>query len=493
MPADGSALSLLPYILKFSDLVAWVIGDSILDVYVHGRVQRVSPEGPIPVVLFTSQETRLGGAANIAANCARLGAATSLFSVVGADADGQELARLADQAGIQLQCIADPTRPTTTKTRILSEDAQVLRLDRETVTAVPRDVEDRLLDSLRSAAPPDVIVVADYAKGCITERTMAALRALSPHPLIVVDPKRLDLDFYRGCDFVKPNRAEAARAVGCEPSALFDEPHVSSLSKSIAGAGILVTCGAEGMMVIEADGPTTLVETVTRRFRDVTGAGDTAGAAFGLALAAGAVPVVAARIANAAAAITVGELGTHSVSQSELWLSIRESLDLGEYKLVGLDAAERLSAALRRDGRRVVFTNGCFDLLHAGHVHLLNAARRLGDHVFVGLNSDSSIRRLKGVDRPIFPLDERASMLSALAGVDAIIAFDADTPEELIARLHPDVLVKGAEYAVERMVGADMVEAWGGRVERVPMLAGKSTTGLLEALQKLQQVRLSAA
>ncbi len=464
--------------LRFPRLTAWVVGDVILDIYIRGSAERISPEAPVPVIRMEERRPHLGGAANTAANCAALGAHVTLFGVMGADAARDEVEQLGREAGITLHCITDPSRPTTTKTRFGVGTQQLLRLDHEVAQPLAPAVEQALLETLAMAPAPDVVIVSDYAKGCITEAVIKQLSRLKPGTLLVADPKRSDLSFYRGCDFIKPNLIEAARAAGCSPARVMEEGPLQRLREAVGGVGVLITRGRHGMVLLHPDGEKLVVETRSREVFDVTGAGDTVAAAFSLALAAGASPLEAVHLANAAGGVAVSRIGTHAVSLAELCQAVQHSFE--EHKLLSLEVAEQYCAAARQQGRRIVFTNGCFDVLHAGHVHLLSQARRMGDLLLLGLNSDASIRQLKGPNRPVVSLSDRAAVLSALSCVDRIVVFEEDTPRELVARLKPDVLVKGDDYTPDQIAGADLVKSWGGRVQIVQRLEGRSTTSMLK-------------
>ena len=357
----------------------------------------------------------------------------------------------------------------------------MMRLDHETRSDLAATVEARLVAELDAALPPQAIIVSDYGKGCVTDGVMAAVRrhkASHGGVAVVVDPRRRDFRFYQGCDVLKPNLAEAAAAAGCGPAEVFDREPTRRLLDAVPGAALLVTCGADGMVLISNDGVQQRLRTDAQEVFDVTGAGDTVAAAYALSLATGHTPYSAALVASAAAGIAVRHVGTYAVSDEEL----RRALYGGRpsRKWMSVADAQRHCAEIRAGRGRVVFTNGCFDLVHSGHVHLLEEARRKGDCLVVAVNSDDSVRRLNGHSRPVNGLEDRIAVLSGLASVDVIVAFDEDHPRALVERLRPDVLVKGADYLPEQIVGAELVRSWGGVVETVAFLDGRSTTAIID-------------
>lgn len=465
---------------RFSQSRAWVAGDVMLDEYVSGAVSRVSPEAPVPVVAASESFHRPGGAANVACNLASLGASVRLCGVVGDDPAGDALRAACRDAGVDTDAVARVEgRVTSRKLRVLAQHQQLLRLDWERPDPVSPDVAASLLARWDDASPPDVVVLSDYAKGFLAPETSRALidrgRALGAP--VLAGPKRRDLGAYRGASVVTPNLAELEACVGRALPLDAVEPAARSLLASAELGAMVVTLGARGVMVVPRDGAATHIPAQRREVYDVTGAGDTVLAALALSLAAGADLVTAAAVANAAAGLVVGRIGTAVVRMQELV----PALDLGPAEKV-LATSEALAERLawwRLQGRRVVFTNGCFDLLHAGHLALLTAARAEGDALLVGLNGDASVARLKGAGRPAVPWRERAALLAGLACVDGVVGFDDDTPAALIRAVRPQVLVKGDEYALDDIVGRADVESWGGRVARVARVPGLSTTSTI--------------
>jgi D-beta-D-heptose 7-phosphate kinase/D-beta-D-heptose 1-phosphate adenosyltransferase len=475
---------LLSTLDRFVGLRIWVVGDIMLDEYVMGAVDRISPEAPVPVVRVRDTELRLGGAANVARQAATLGAKVSLAGIVGTDGAGDELLRLCVECGIDTRAVLRlPERRTTRKLRVLGHNQQLLRLDWEDARASSTQDTDALVNRLAATGAPDAIILSDYAKGVLTAEVIAAVSQRRGTAPVVVDPKSRDFTRYRGATTVTPNRRELEEASGrsLDPA---DRAAVAAAARPlIAAAGLtsmVVTLSEHGMLIVPADGPETVVPATRREVFDVTGAGDTAIAVLTLALAAHAPLAVAARIANAAAGVSVGQVGAVAVDAD----SIRSELTAGpEAKVLSRKDIAARAASWRMAGKRIVFTNGCYDLLHAGHLSLLHGAARLGDVLVLAINSDASVKRLKGADRPLVNEAERAALLAALACVDAVTIFDEDTPLEALQAIKPHVLVKGADYRPEQVVGKEFVESYGGKVALVPLLPAKSTTALVERIK----------
>ncbi len=470
---------------RLAGLRVLVVGDAMLDEYVEGDADRICPEAPVPVVRVTGTTVRPGGAANVALNVAALGAVADLATVVGVDAAGEQLVALCADAGIGTDLVVRAAdRSTTRKLRVIARRHQMLRLDWEqTDSLAPRDA-GALLDRLARAPRPDTLILSDYAKGALTPAVLrhAIARGRDWGVPVLVDPKGPDPDRYRGATVLTPNRREFAGWLGLPPDSV--EPgRIAELGRPLldrlALDHLVVTCGADGLVVVTRDG-SEMVAAVSRQVADVTGAGDTVAAVTALALGAGAEAGEAARLANLAAGVVVDKVGTAGVRPDEL-VRASAATRLGKIVSRGL-LGERL-ARWRSAGLRVVFTNGCFDLLHAGHLALLKQAARHGDLLVVGLNSDRSAARLKGPGRPIVPEDARAAMLAALECVTAVVVFDEETPLELIREIRPQALVKGADYTLDQVVGRDLVVAWGGDVILVPLLPGHSTTALVAELR----------
>jgi D-beta-D-heptose 7-phosphate kinase/D-beta-D-heptose 1-phosphate adenosyltransferase len=465
------------------------IGDLMLDEFVYGEVSRISPEAPAPVIAVRRSETNIGGAGNVARNIASLGARCIFVGLVGEDEAGMRLkAELAKESGIEAVLVADSTRPTTRKVRFVSEhfSSHMLRADWELALPAAASVEQKLIDAiLPLIARADIVLLSDYAKGVLTARvirnTIDTAKKLGKR--VIVDPKSANFAIYRGATVLTPNRKEFAEATRSRADS----------DKSIADAAqdamyladceaMLVTQSEHGMTLVVRGGASIHVPALPVKVRDVSGAGDTVAAVLALTLAANADWETVLRMANAAAAVAVGKKGTATVTPAELRRKILPHASLAaEEKIVaaGGDLDTHLSD-WRRQGLRIGFTNGCFDILHPGHVKVLTAARGACDRLIVGLNSDASVKRLKGEGRPVQDERARAEVLAALEAVDLVAVFEEDTPIELIARIKPSVLVKGGDYTREQVVGYEVVEACGGEVLLVDILAGHSTTSLVD-------------
>lgn len=462
------------------------VGDVMLDRFVYGTVERISPEAPIPVLRIARNTAMLGGAGNVAANLAALGCATRFVSVVGDDEAGSALLHRLVEDGLADGChiVTERGRQTTVKTRFFASNQQLLRADSETVSPiVPSSVEGVLAAVRAGLSDVSAIVLSDYGKGLLTDALIAALitAAKEVDCPIVVDPKGSDYRRYRGADVMTPNRKELAQATGM-PVGSDDEVVAAAryLIDTCALGAVVATRSEQGMSVVAASGEIQHLPAEAREVFDVSGAGDTVVAMLGAALASEATLPVAARLANLAAGIVVGKVGTAVVRSHELIETLHhQEWHRGESKVVTLDDARELVERWRRRGQRVGFTNGCFDLLHPGHVALLTQARAACDRLIVGLNSDESVRRLKGETRPVQSEAARAAVLASLASVDLVTIFGEDTPLELIRALLPDVLIKGADYRIDQVVGADIVQTHGGRIVLADLQAGHSTTATI--------------
>jgi D-beta-D-heptose 7-phosphate kinase / D-beta-D-heptose 1-phosphate adenosyltransferase len=485
-PERGAGIqALLAHLDRFPDRHVWVVGDVMLDEYLTGAVERVSPEAPVPVVRVGGSDHRLGGAANVARQIAALGARVSLAGIIGEDEAGERLLGLCAAERIDTRAVvAVAGRRTTRKLRVLGHSQQLLRLDFEDLEPCPPQLSERLRAALTAGPRADAIVLSDYAKGVLTAESIAGIARLRAGVPLVADPKHRDFSRYAGATTLTPNLHELQVAAG-RPLDVDDTAGLVGVARELlrrAGLdSMVVTLGDRGMLVVPAEGPETAVPAIRRDVYDVTGAGDTAIAVLALALADEAPLAQAAQLANAAAGIAVSQVGTVAVSAA----SIRDALtSRPEGKLLArYDLASR-AASWRSAGKRIVFTNGCFDLLHAGHLALLGHAARLGDVLVLAINSDESVRRLKGPDRPLVPQAERAALLAALASVDAVTIFDEDTPLAVLQAVRPDVLVKGGDYQPSEVVGRELVEAAGGRVEIVPLMPERSTTSLVERIRR---------
>jgi D-beta-D-heptose 7-phosphate kinase/D-beta-D-heptose 1-phosphate adenosyltransferase len=466
-----------------------VLGDVMLDRFEQGTVERISPEAPIPVLRLVERRSMVGGAGNVAANIGALGGNCRLVGVVGTDEEAASLRALADSLpGCTPFLIAEPARPTTVKTRLVAGAQQLLRVDRETAAAIAPATETALLAALIAALEgAAVLVLSDYGKGVLTQALIeAAIEAARAKAVpVLVDPKGADFSRYRGASVVTPNAGELAAAARL--SVGDDASTVAAARALIAAHGfgaVVATRGRQGLSIVEATSETH-VPAQAREVFDVSGAGDTVMATLAVSLAGGAPLVEAARLANRAAGIVVGKVGTATVKAAELDAeTAAESRHAAEAKILDRAAMLETAARWRRQGLRIGFTNGCFDLLHPGHIHLLTQARGFCDRLVVGLNSDESVKRLKGPARPVQGEWARATVLAALAAVDAVVLFAEDTPEALIEALKPDVLVKGADYTIETVVGGRFVQSYGGEVRLAELLPGHSTTRTVAQLQK---------
>ncbi|HVN43905.1 MAG TPA: D-glycero-beta-D-manno-heptose 1-phosphate adenylyltransferase [Steroidobacteraceae bacterium] len=481
-PGDIEALIALPD--RFADRHVWVIGDLMLDEYVTGAVERISPEAPVPVVRAQANEHRLGGAANVARQIATLGARVSVAGICGEDAAGEQLLALCAREGIDTTAVAKlPGRHTTRKLRVVSHSQQLLRLDWEDISPCSAEVSLQLLGRLAAGRPADAIILSDYAKGVLTPEMLSAVMRSHGGAPVVVDPKHRDFSRYRGATTLTPNLHELELACG-QRLPVEDTTAIAVAARTLmAGAGvgsIVVTLGSHGMLVVPATGPEVAVPAMRHEVYDVTGAGDTAIAVLALALGARAPLLEAAQLANAAAGVSVCQVGAVAVSAA----SIRDALAAHpDGKLLSRHELAARAATWRAEGKRIVFSNGCFDLLHAGHLSLLSHAAKLGEVLVLAINSDASVRRLKGPERPLVPQAERAALLAALAFVDAVTVFDEDTPLEVLRAVRPDVLVKGGDYQPSEVVGRELVEAGGGRVVIVPLTPDKSTSSLVARIR----------
>ncbi len=459
-----------------------VIGDVILDRYVHGDTHRISPEAPVPVVKVQKTEERPGGAANVAMNIRALGVAVQLIGVTGNDSHADSLFGQLQEAGVECHFIRQEGFPTVTKLRVLSQHQQLLRLDYETDAG---DVEPAPLHDLyeKHLGQADVVILSDYAKGSLQASVDFIKQAKDQGIRVLVDPKGNDFSRYHGASLLTPNMKEFETIVGpCDTEAAMVEK-ARALCESLALDGLLITRGEQGMSMIDVLNDTVLhLPTQVHEVFDVTGAGDTVIATLASALASSCELQPAAAYANIAAGLVVGKLGTASVNVAELNAAIGQ----GSHTFTGVVQQQELAsivAAARSRGERIVMTNGCFDIVHAGHVDYLQQARALGDRLLVAVNDDDSVLRLKGSGRPVNTLEDRMAVLAALAATDWISPFSEDTPEQLIRLVKPDVLVKGGDYSPENIVGADFVKSYGGEVLSIAFRTQCSTSDIIRKVQ----------
>lgn len=467
-----------------------ILGDIMLDVYSEGAVARVSPEAPVPVVLLRDEKFVPGGAANVAANVAALGANAELIGVIGQDAYGDRLLETLSSSFDRIDLahlVRVDSRPTTTKTRVIGNRAQVARLDREDASPLGREIEDRVIEAARLRLPfCDVVVVSDYSKGVCTDRVLRGVIKLasSANKPLLVDPKRTDFSIYRGATIIKPNLKELEAATcSSDGSDLSVEKAAESLAV-LTGADLVVTRSEKGMSYISASCAPIHIPTAARNVFDVSGAGDTVMAALAVLLnfnnsSEGIAHALS--LANAAAGVVVGKQGTATVTPQEIskYINAERIKKLTAEKIVTRSEAKSISDSWRSQGLMVGFTNGCFDLLHPGHIQLLEKSAENCDRLIVALNSDLSVSRLKGPHRPVQKQNARARVMAALGMVDLVVIFEEETPAELIEELMPEILIKGSDYTLETVVGANVVTRAGGQVLLVDLIPDSSTTALI--------------
>ncbi|MGY1488493.1 bifunctional D-glycero-beta-D-manno-heptose-7-phosphate kinase/D-glycero-beta-D-manno-heptose 1-phosphate adenylyltransferase HldE [Methylobacillus pratensis] len=465
-----------------------VIGDLMLDRYLFGDVQRISPEAPVPVVLLKSQDERAGGAANVAANLAGLGIKTRIAGVIGQDNEAQTLLGLMRDIGADAQHVHRSTlRPTITKTRILGGHQQMMRLDQEDAAAFSEEEQLALQAAISTALAdrPAAVILSDYAKGVLSETLCQSViaQATAANIPVLVDPKGRDYSKYQGATGLTPNKRETAEA--CHV-AMHDDQALLAAAEQLRSAlkldFLAVTRGEEGITVLDRQGSAHLAATA-RQVYDVSGAGDTVIATLTAGLAHELPLHDAIELANIAAGIVVGKVGTVPINKAELEQELQSQQSAAQAdKVCNLDSLLARVKTWRNHGERIVFTNGCFDLLHAGHVTYLEAARHTGDRLVLGLNTDRSVSALKGPTRPVIHEQDRARVLAALESVDAVILFDEDTPIDLIKAIRPDVIVKGSDYTEDQVVGGAEVKSWGGKVALIDVVPGRSTSNIIRKL-----------
>lgn len=476
----------------FSSLRVLCVGDVMVDRFADGSVTRISPERPVPVFNLTEVVDVAGGAANVARNVAALGGHCTLVGVVGDDAAAEHLVAACEAGlGVDARLVVEQGRPTTEKTRFVTQGNHVLRVDRESSAPISENTVALLLDVVESMIDDvDVVVLSDYAKGVLTDAVIAGVTAIAGARgvKVIVDPKSRDFSRYAGATVLTPNTKEAEVAVGFAVDNDEDAARAAlALVHQAQAAAIVLTRGEHGMTVVEATGEAIHVPTSARTVYDVVGAGDTVVATLALALAAGFGFGDAAAVANAAAGLAVAKRGTATVTADELSEELA-SLSTGHRhvsasRVLSISDAAEYARRHREAGERIGFTNGVFDIIHPGHIRILDFSRAHCDRLIVGINSDESVRRLKGPERPFNPAGDRAEVLTALGSVDVVVVFDDDTPLSLIEAVGPDVLVKGSDYNEEQIVGSSFVRARGGQVLRYELLAGRSTTLTMDRIR----------
>tara|TARA_Y100000590_G_scaffold96803_1_gene110022 strand:+ start:5255 stop:6667 length:1413 start_codon:yes stop_codon:yes gene_type:complete len=458
-----------------------VFGDVMLDRYVSGSVDRVSPEAPVPVLKPIKEEIRLGGAANVALNLSSLGSKVSLIGITGKDSSSKQISNLIKENKIKNELVHS-SLPTITKLRLLSSKQQLLRVDNEEeFTKNDWQSAKRRFDKSIGLSSSNLLIISDYGKGTLQDIPALIKKAKKLNKMVLVDPKGNNFSKYKGADIITPNFSEFIGEVGPVGSEREISSKAKSLIKSLNLGALLVTRGSEGMTLFKKEKnkiDRSNFPTQAKEVFDVSGAGDTVIASLAAALSAGFDISSAVKLANVAAGIVVGKSGTATAYLSEIEPHFSDDdlvFSLGEVK--------KYSSILKKNNKKVVFTNGCFDILHAGHVHYLEQAKKMGDELVVGLNSDSSVKALKGKKRPINNLQHRAKVLSSLRCVDKIVSFEDETPIKLIKAIKPDILVKGGDYKVKDVVGHKEVGSWGGKVKIIPMVPGLSTTNIIKKMK----------
>ncbi|MDB3898020.1 bifunctional D-glycero-beta-D-manno-heptose-7-phosphate kinase/D-glycero-beta-D-manno-heptose 1-phosphate adenylyltransferase HldE [Gammaproteobacteria bacterium] len=458
-----------------------VIGDVMLDRYWHGTASRISPEAPVPVVQVGNQEDRPGGAGNVALNIAALGSAATLIGVVGEDDNAKDLESRLAAAGVYCEFLRSPDKPTITKLRVISQHQQLIRLDFEHQFD-EQDVAELQTRAESLIPSAQALVLSDYAKGALNDVSALIALARNQNIPIIVDPKGTDFKKYRGATLLTPNLSEFEAVVGpCANEKELVRKGLALMSELDLQA-MLITRGEHGMTLLRPDSEELHLPARAREVFDVTGAGDTVISVLASALAAGDDLADATAIANLAAGLVVGKLGTAAISGPELRRAIMSEQNSG----MGVMTAEQLRIAVhdaKAHGEKIVFTNGCFDIIHAGHVGYLSEARKLGDRLVVAINADDSVLRLKGAGRPINPVERRMTVLGGLEAVDWVVSFDEDTPESLLESLQPDILVKGGDYSLDQIVGGKYVLSYGGEVKALEFLDDCSTSAIVEKMK----------
>ncbi len=475
------------FLARIGAVRALVVGALMLDEYLWGKTERISPEAPVQVVDITSEDLRLGGAGNVINNLVTLGCRVHVASVLGNGQDGDLVRSMLEKIQVDTTgLLFDPQRKTSRKTRILASHQQMMRFDRESREPISAEQEQALAAYVREqAARFDVILISDYLKGVLTEGLLQQIIRIGKEQglPVVIDPKGSDYRKYRGATLLTPNRREtevASRVAITDQASLRQAGQ--ALLKNLELETLVVPRSEEGISIFFQDGQEVHLPTEAQEVYDVTGAGDTVLSLIGVGLACGLPIEDAARMANLAAGIAVSKVGTSTVSVDEIREVFSHQFLEGDAKIKRRERLQQILETERQRGKTIVFTNGCFDLLHVGHVKYLQQARRQGDLLVLGLNSDASIRRLKGPNRPLIGEQERAHILAALTCIDYLVIFDEDTPLELIGMLRPDILVKGGDYTPETVVGRDLVESYGGRVALIDLVDGRSTTNIIERI-----------
>ena len=464
---------------------ALVIGDVMLDRYLIGSVGRISPEAPVPIVLLNTQTERAGGAANVAANLALLGIKTHLIGCVGNDLEAASLSKLITDAGIENNLITSTTRPTIAKTRVVSGHQQMMRLDQESSTAFTSAETAALQANIHAALEnkPKIVILSDYAKGLLSLDICQAIikQCVAAKIPVLVDPKGSDYSKYKGATALTPNKKETAEACKIDLNDASLIAKANALKTHLGLQFFAVTRGEEGITLI--DDETHHLPATAKQVFDVSGAGDTVIATLAAGLIHGLTPLEALQTANLAAGVVVGKVGTVPISKADLLEALTaEQGSEQAHKICDLNQLLAKVTTWKQQNQKIVFTNGCFDLLHAGHVTYLEAAKKRGDKLILGLNTDRSVNALKGPSRPVVHENDRARVLAALESVDAVILFDEDTPLNLINAIKPNIIAKGSDYSASQVVGGIEVQSWGGEIALIDLVEGRSTSNIIKKL-----------
>ncbi len=465
------------------------VGDLMLDRYVYGQVERISPEAPIPVLRTQREAVTLGGGGNVVRNVVALGGQVDMIGVAGQDQAGYDLEKqVSSLPQVTSYLLTDNSRPTTLKTRYVADGQQLLRADHEISYPLSPHMEKQISMRVRGAIEScSVLILSDYAKGVLTDSVLKEIIALANEKgrRVLIDPKGRNFSRYSGAYMLTPNRRELSESTGIPVHTVQEaEKAARQLISDHDLQGILAKLGADGVCLVMKGEPVRHFHATAREVYDVSGAGDTVVAAMALALAGGLTPAESAELANIAGSIVVGKIGTAVVTHDELARElVRDQVLLSEEKIVALSEAGELAERWRKQGLKVGFTNGVFDLLHPGHLSLIRQSRAVCDKLIVGMNSDVSTKKLKGDGRPVQGESARAMVLASLADIDAVVIFNEETPLALIKAIRPFVLVKGADYTMENVVGADLVQGWGGQVVLANLVQGQSTTATIAKLK----------
>lgn len=475
-------------ISKFNRCRILVVGDLMLDEYVWGEVDRVSPEAPVQVLTVKSEDYTLGGAGNVVNNLVALEAKVAVAGVVGTGANGRLLIQKFKDLGVDASgVVQEPGRPTTRKTRVIAATQHLLRVDREARKSISEATQETLATFIEEKIPAaDIVLISDYGKGLVTDTLLARITACARkhRKPAIADPKGLDFSKYSGVALLTPNKKEAALAAGID---ITDDAGLSKAADKILATArvdrLLITCGKDGMVLFEPGREPFRVRAEARQVFDVSGAGDTVLAVLGLALAAGESYENAMTLANTAAGIVVEKIGTATVNQNELAAALKPWSYAAEFKHKQKSELSAVVRDLKRKDRRIVMTNGCFDLLHPGHIMLFEESKKLGDVLVVAIDDDESVRALKGPGRPVVKARERVRIISALDSVDFVVVFSSRELDELIEIVRPDVLTKGSNYTSEKVLGGRMVEKHGGRVVLVPVIESTSSSSIINDIK----------